>query len=468
MTILWTNKSAAEATGGKAQGNWQAGGVSIDSRTVKPGDLFVAIRGENFDGHDYVDAALKNGAAAVVVSENVAADVPAVIVSDTMKALEALGIYARARSVASVVGVTGSVGKTSAKEMLRIALSAHGETYATKGNLNNHIGTPLNLANLPTHTPFAIFEMGMNHAGEISALTRMVQPHVAAITNVEAVHMEFFDSLEAIAEAKAEIFEGLVMGGTAVLNHDNALYPQLVTRAKAQGITRIITFGEHAKADCRLLDYGAGESGCAIEASIYGEHYDYTLGAVGRHWAITSLLVLAVMHALELDIETTIDALAEFSELPGRGAIMSVPVQGGEALLIDDSYNASPAAMRAAFSKTAEVWKGSGGQGRKLAALGNMLELGATGPSLHAGLAADLTKHGFDRVFTAGDLMKHLHDALPAKLRAGHVSKASELLSIIQKELRAGDVLLVKGSHGSKMYELAGALQSTGEKKHAV
>ncbi len=259
MTILWTDKTASRATGGKSQGNWQASRVKIDSRGLEPGDLFVAIKGEHFDGHDYVAEALAKGAVAAVVSRVPAGVKPVslLIVNDTLKALEALGRYARKHCTAKVVGVTGSVGKTSAKEMIRLALSAHGKTYATSGNYNNHIGTPLNLANLPPATPFAVFEMGMNHAGEISHLTQMVRPHIAAITNVEAVHMEFFGSLEAIAEAKSEIFEGVGAGGTAVLNRDSPMYPVMARRAKERGIT-IVTFGEHEKADCRLIDYGAG------------------------------------------------------------------------------------------------------------------------------------------------------------------------------------------------------------------
>jgi len=466
MSILWTERSAAQATGGKTQGKWNATGVAIDSRTIKPGELFVAIKGENFDGHDYVEAAFKNGAVAAVVKDSGFGIQDSggnyVSVPDTLKALEDLGRYARSRSAAHIIGVTGSVGKTSTKEMLRLALAVHGNTYASVGNLNNHIGTPLNLANLPPEAQFAVFEMGMNHAGEIAHLTKMVQPHVAAITNVEAVHMEFFGTIEKIAQAKAEIFEGVEAGGTAIINRDSPMYPLLVTRAKERGL-KVASFGAHVKSDCRLVDYGAGISGCSVEANIHGATLNYTLGAVGRHWALTSLLVLAVAHALGLDAAKTSRSLSRFTELAGRGRVTTLAVGDGELFLIDDSYNASPAAMRAAFLKTAELWEASGRAGRKIAALGNMLELGDESPSLHAGLAADLK--GFDGVFTAGELMKHLHDALPPKLRAGHVAKAMELLPLLQKELRAGDIVLVKGSHGSKIYELAKALM---ENKNAV
>jgi UDP-N-acetylmuramoyl-tripeptide--D-alanyl-D-alanine ligase len=307
--------------------------------------------------------------------------------------------------------------------------------------------------------------MGMNHAGEIAALTRQVRPHVAAITNVEAVHMEFFGSLEGIAEAKSEIFEGLEPGGTAILNRDSPMYPVVLKAARAKGVKHIVTFGEHAEADCCLLEYRPVGNGCEISASIHGKDINYSLQAMGRQWAMSSLLTLATMHALGLDDAKTAKALAAFGELEGRGKV----VQIGDMALIDDSYNASPAAMRAAFLKTAEVWESRGKKGRKLAALGDMLELGKDAPALHAGLAQDMKNAGFDAVFTAGNLMKHLHDALPQNLRAGHAAKAAELLPLLQKNLRAGDILLIKGSHGSKMYELAKTLSTDeGEKKHAV
>ena len=461
MTILWTDKTAAYATSGKAEGLWEAWRVVIDSRSVQPGDLFVAIKGEHFDGHDYVKDALAKGAVAALVSrvpDGVALS-SLLIVEDALKGLEDLGRAARKRSLAQVVGVTGSVGKTSAKEMIRLALAAHGETFATSGNFNNHIGTPLNLANLPPTASFAVFEMGMNHAGEISHLTKMVRPDVAAITNVEAVHIEFFHSVEGIANAKSEIFEGMRSSGIAVLNRDNAYYPIMSKRAGENGVKNIMTFGVHEKSDCRLIQYQPAAKGCAIEASIFGKRLHYTMQAVGKHWAFTSLLTLAVTHALGLDDEKTAQALANFGELEGRGSMMVLVVPGGEAIMIDDSYNASPAAMRAAFAKTAEVWEGRGKKGRKLAALGNMLELGEQSAELHSGLAYDLERGGFDKVYTAGQWMKHLHEVLPAALRGEHVAQALDLLPILQKELRMGDVLLVKGSHGSKMYELVKKLK---------
>ena len=476
MTILWTNETAAAATSGKAQGApWQATHVEIDSRKVQTGDLFVAIKGDNFDGHDYVADALSKGAVAALVSRVPEGQdkAPLLIVGDALKGLEALGAAARKKTRAKMVGVTGSVGKTSAKEMLRLALSAHGKTYATNGNYNNHIGTPLNLANLPPDTEFGVFEMGMNHAGEISHLTKMVQPHVAAITTVEAVHIEFFGSVDGIADAKSEIFEAMTGEGFAIVNRDNPQYGRIAKQATEKNVKHIVTFGSHEKSDCRLVDYRATTEGCAITASIHGKHISYTLKAIGRHWALTSLLTLAVTHALGLDDAKTAAALAQFGELDGRGRIVKVTLSGGEIILIDDSYNASPAAMRAAFMKTQEVWESTGRKGRKFAALGNMLELGQDAVALHTGLVPDIERQSFDGIFTAGDLMKHLHDALPSGVRAGHVAQAMQLLPLLDKKLRAGDVLLVKGSHGSKIYELAKALMDsakpqTAGHKHAV
>lgn len=464
---LWDNKTAAAATGGKAQGTWEAKRVVIDSRTVQPGDLYVCIKGDRFDGHAFVSQALAAGASAAVVSHiptDVAPDANLLIVPDSFAALEDLARAARTASAARIVGVTGSVGKTSTKEMLRLGLAAHGETYATLGNLNNHIGTPLNLANLPASAKFAVFEMGMNHSGEIAQLTALVRPHVAVISNVEAVHLEFFESEAGIADAKAEIFSSMDKDSVGVLNADNRHFARL--RQAAPG--HVIACGTAQGADCQLLDYKTTRTGCAIEASIFGKPSYYTLGAVGKHWAMTSLMTLAVAHALGLNINITAHALESFQEPQGRGRLQRLPLADGEYVLIDDSYNASPAAMRTAFAKTAEVCASTGGQGRKLAALGNMLELGDTAPAMHKALAEDLIEHKFDAVFTAGELMQNLHDALPAAMRAGHAATSLELAPLVKAYLRPGDCLLIKGSHGSKIYQLAEALSDPKENKHAV
>jgi UDP-N-acetylmuramoyl-tripeptide--D-alanyl-D-alanine ligase len=367
-----------------------------------------------------------------------------------------MGIYNRKRSRAKIVGVTGSVGKTSTKEMLKIVLASHGRAYATSGNYNNHIGTPLNLANMPLDTQYAVLEIGMNHAGEISYLTNMVRPHVAMITCVEAVHLEFFENIHGIAKAKAEIFEGLDADGIAVINVDQPYFLNMPLTCAG----KTVTFGESEKADCRLMHYTPSSYGCEVVAEIDGQVISYDLSATGKHWAITSVSVLAVIKALGLDISRSAQALSAFSEVDGRGKVL----KKHGCLLINDSYNASPASMKSAFTKTDEVWQMNGKKGRKIAILGDMLELGEAAAAFHAELAQGLISAGFDKVYCSGELMQHLFDALPEHMRAGYSKKAMELLPLIQ--LKEQDVVLIKGSHGSKMYELADNLM--GELKNAV
>lgn len=465
MNTLWDAAEAAAATGGEAPGEWQAARVAIDSRRIQPGDLFVALRGENFDGHAFAAHALENGAAAAMVEkgaepEGVAAE-KLLVVDDCLAALNRLAAHARARAKAKIVGVTGSVGKTSTKDMLRLALSAHGETFASHGNFNNHIGAPLNLANLPPAAPFAVFEMGMNHAGEISPLTRLIRPHVAVITNVEPVHLEFFASVEAIADAKCEIFEGLEPGGTILLNADNAQFDRC---RKAAGSRRVRSFGRSGEADIRLLDCRIESGATLARVGLNGREYAVRLGALGEHFAYAALIALGAAEAFGLDIEKTIAALSAFREPEGRGGIAELPLPAGSCFLVDDSYNASPASMRAAFAKTRAFASDNPRASRVVAALGEMRELGPSAPKLHAGLAESLTEQGFDAVFVAGPLMKNLYDALPPSLRAGEADSAEALLPMLREALAPGDVLLVKGSHGSHMYRLASALR---EKAHA-
>ncbi|MEQ1789483.1 MAG: UDP-N-acetylmuramoyl-tripeptide--D-alanyl-D-alanine ligase [Rickettsiales bacterium] len=451
MSALWAVADAIKATGGTSENDWCAWRVEIDSRKVQAGDLFVAVKGDNFDGHDYVADAFAKGAIAAVVSRKLEISGNQLLVADTFKALDDLGKYNRNRSNAKIIGITGSVGKTSTKEMMKLALAAHGKTYATTGNYNNHIGTPLNLANLPLDAEFAVFEMGMNHVGEIAHLTNMVRPHIALITGVAAVHLEFFPSVDEIANAKAEIFEGLESGGIAIINADQHYFADIKYSK--------VTFGENEKADCRLLVYKPTISGCEVSAKIMGEGFNYTLAATGKHWAVISLSVLAVVHVLGLDVCKSAAALVGFAEVEGRGRVEKITVAGGQFLLIDDSYNASPASMVAAFVKTNEVWQAQGKKGRKIALLGDMLELGESSPEIHAKLAENLLEQGFDKVYTIGNLMKYLHDAIPPDLRAEHASSAVALLHALDGVFVADDVVLIKGSHGSKIYELANLLK---------
>ncbi len=466
--MLWNDRTATLATSGTANRSWQASRVVIDSRSVRPGDLFVAIKGERFDGHQFASEALAKGAVAAVVSRPLEAGASTLLVPDTLKALEDLGRAARARFNGRVVGITGSVGKTSTKDMVRLALAAYGETYATSGNYNNHIGTPLNLANLPPDIPFAVFEMGMNHAGEIAHLTRMVRPHVAVITTVEAVHLEFFESVDGICDAKAEIFEGVGEGGTAILNADNRYLNRLKMAAARQGISQVLTFGDSHEADLRLIAYQPTARGCDIDISASGDLLRTQLAAIGRHWARTALATMAVVKALGLDPAAAAKALPDFSEPAGRGRLSVIKARGGEATLIDDSYNASPASMRAAFAKTSELCEALGTRGRKVAVLGDMLELGSQEIAFHQQLAEDLEKYGFSQVHTSGARMKYLHDALPAAMRGEHVADPLQLEGLLAARLEAGDIVLIKGSHGSGMYRLAACFITHGDRSHAV
>jgi len=459
---LWTHDEAARATGGRADGAWTASGVSIDSRTVAPGDLFVALKGPSFDGHDYVAAALEAGTAAAMVHRVPAGVDPArlLVVADTLEALQALGRHARARATnARVAGVTGSVGKTGTKEMLTLALSALGSTHATRGNLNNHWGVPLTLARMPADTAFAVIEMGMNHAGEIAVLTRQVRPHVAVITAIASAHMAFFASEAAIADAKAEILEGVEPGGVAVLPRDSRHFRRLARAARAAGVGRTMGFGAHAEADARLLDLASDPGHQRVFMVCDGAPLGYPLGLDGRHWALNSLAVVAALRALVLpgtDVMPAVAALGRMAPLKGRGERREIPMQGGRVRLIDESYNASPVAVTAALETLALARPGPGG--RRVAVLGDMLELGPDGAALHAGLAASVLEHGVDLVHTAGPLMAHLHQALPTGRRGAHAPTSAALAPLVTASTRPGDVVMVKGSLGSRMSLVVGAL----------
>ena len=349
---LWTAKEAALATNGQAQGDWEAQGVSIDSRAVAAGDLFIALKGPSFDGHDFVADALGKGAAAAMVAklpEGLAADAPLLRVGDTLEALTALGQAARTRGQARFIGVTGSVGKTGTKEALKACLAAQGPTAASVASFNNHWGVPLSLARMAPDSAYGVFEVGMNHAGEISALTAILRPHVAIITTIAPVHLEFFDSVEGIADAKAEIFESMGADGTAVLNRDNAFYDHLAGKARAAGVGRIVGFGTAAGADLRLESCDLGELSSRVRAEVFGRHVDYELGLPGEHSVMNSLAVLGAIEAAGADLDRAMLELAKLAPLKGRGAREKVALPGGGQFeLIDDSYNANPSSLRAA------------------------------------------------------------------------------------------------------------------------
>lgn len=465
--IIWSAAEAAEAVGAsdrRTLGDWQASGVSIDSRTVRAGDLFVAIQGPNFDAHGFVADALARGAVAAMVShrpENLDPGAPLLLVDDTLAGLQALGRAARQRSTARIAAVTGSVGKTGTKEALYRALSRSAPTHASQGNLNNHWGAPLSLARMPRDCRYGVFELGMNHAGEIAPLSRMVRPHVAIITNVEPVHLEFFASLSRIADAKAEIFAGLEADGVAILNRDNAYFDHLEAAAKAAGVRRIISFGAHEKAQARLIGLAQHADCNCISADIDGQAVTYKVGAPGRHWAINSLAVLAAVRALDADLGLAALAMAEVTAPKGRGQRHHIVFGGDTLLVIDESYNASPVAMAAAIETLGAAALAP--HGRRIAVLGDMLELGPTAPDLHAALAPALVAAGVDQVFACGPNMAHLFDALPKPMRGTHRATSAQLLPRVVAAVRPGDTILIKGSLGLDMAPIVQALLGLGE-----
>lgn len=454
-TVLWTSQHAAAATGGHLTGppaGWTATGVTIDSRKVAPGDLFVAIRGPNFDGHAFVGAALAAGAAAAMVDhvpDGLSADAPLLLVpADTLQSMAALGAAARARCGARFVGVTGSVGKTGTKETLRHVLSAQGPTYATEGSLNNHWGVPLSLARLPASSAYGVFELGMNHAGELGPLSRQVRPDVAIVTTVEAAHLEFFSGVEAIADAKAEIFEGLGPNGVAVLNRDNGQFARLAAAAASHGLSHIWGFGCDDRADAHLLDCSLHATCSAVTAVVRGERLQYCLSLPGRHWVMNSLAVLLAVKALGADVAAAARSLSSLQPVKGRGTRKRIQAPQGAFTLIDESYNASPAAMAATLEVLGKIDPGAGG--RRIAVLGDMRELGDRADALHAALAEPLRAAQVDAVYACGPHMRALFDRLPETMRGAWTESSVDLAPIVTASVKGGDVVMVKGSLGSR------------------
>jgi UDP-N-acetylmuramoyl-tripeptide--D-alanyl-D-alanine ligase len=461
---LWTVAELVTATGGKFTGAVTAAltGVSIDSRSVSPGDIFVAIKGETHDGHDFVVAALKAGAEFAIVSratdEMRAAGPLLVVAEDPLRGLENMGRAARARSHAQIIGITGSVGKTSSKEMLRVALSQSGLTHASAASFNNHWGVPLTLARMPRQTAYGVFEIGMNHAGEITPLTRMVRPHIAVITAIAASHLGHFKSLEEIADAKAEIFLGVEPGGHAVINRDSPHFDRLAAAARAAGVAHIVGFGRNPRAEARLERAALHGDCCCITADILGETLIYKLGLPGEHMALNSLAVLAAVKLAGADLARAALALAAVRPAKGRGERQRLRIDGGEVLLIDESYNANPASVSAALALLAQSKPGKGG--RRIAVLGDMLELGDFGARLHADLAQPVDEAQVDVLYAAGSLMAHLWARTPASRRGAYAETSEGLRDALLSGLRAGDVVMIKGSLGSRMGPLAEAMRA--------
>jgi UDP-N-acetylmuramoyl-tripeptide--D-alanyl-D-alanine ligase len=470
---LWTKDEIAAATGARIGGGFaHATGASIDTRTLEPGDLYFAIKGEVHDGHDFVPAALEKGASAAVVSEDKAAAFSSdklIVVPDVLDAMRRMGAFARKRTNARIVAITGSVGKTGTKEAMRLALSRQGKTHASVASYNNHWGVPLTLARMPRETEYGVFEIGMNHAYEILPLTGMVRPHVAVITTIEPVHIEFFPSLWGIADAKGEIFSSVEPGGTAVINRDSPYFERMKAHALASSAGRVVSFGEHERADIRAERILVRPDQSIVEATVFGKSLTYKIGTAGRHIALNSLSVLAASHALGADLALVALSFAELKPPVGRGERTMLSIGDGEALLIDESYNANPASMRAALSNLGAVELDR--QGRRIAVLGDMKELGEKGSSLHEGLAEAIEANAIDLVFAAGPLMQNLVNKLPKAKVALHAETSAELVNAARAAIRPGDAVMVKGSLSMKMALIVKALKErygASETTHAL
>jgi UDP-N-acetylmuramoyl-tripeptide--D-alanyl-D-alanine ligase len=449
---LWTAEEIAKATGGKVAGDFAVTGISIDTRSVEPGDLFVPLVGAR-DGHDFIPQAVAAGATGVLAFKPV--DAPAVMVEDTFKALEALGVAARERAPQCKRGaVTGSVGKTSVTRAVEAGLRLAGKGHASVKSYNNHIGAPLTLARMPRDTERAVFEIGMNHADEITPLSRFVRPHAVAITTVGPVHLEnFADGEQGVARAKAEIFAGLEPGGIAVLNADNPWFEFLRAEAAKAGAL-VWSFGEAVGATARLTGFAVEGEGAIVSVELRGEALDFPIRQTGVHWGPNSLCVLLMLEALDVPRETALASLAVFAPIEGRGAEKTVRIEGGAFTLVDESYNANPVSMQAAL-KTLGARKVAG---RRVAVLTDMLELGESSDRFHAELADPIDRANVDVVFVAGVHMKSLWEALPPTRRGGYAEVTEKLTTTLAGAIRPGDVVMVKGSNGSRAGVLAGAL----------
>lgn len=452
MSALWTSADIAAATGGTASGNFNAFGVAFDSREVGGGDLFIALTGEITDGHKFLSDAFALGAAGALVSQPIAQ--PHVLVADTTSALDALGVAARKRTAAKIVGVTGSVGKTGTKEALAAALARanRGPAHKSVKSYNNHTGVPLSLARMPADTFYAVFEMGMNHAGELAALTQLVRPNVALITTIAPAHIEFFDSIEAIADAKGEIFQGLEPGGAAVIPFDSPYRDRLIDHAKPHAAT-ILTFGRGDGADVRVVDEVPTRDGTMLNVVLPGTDLNFTLSQPGEHWVSNSLAVLAVVKALGGDLAAAGLALSDMTGIAGRGAQHKIKLAGGEAILIDESYNANPTSMAATLAVL-----GATPAKRRIAVLGAMRELGSESDALHAGLAGDVLAANVDYALLVGSGIEPLAKALEGKLDFAHWPSADAARGSLQKILAPGDVILIKGSNAIGLGQIVTAL----------
>jgi UDP-N-acetylmuramoyl-tripeptide--D-alanyl-D-alanine ligase len=454
---LWTAQDALAATGGALRGeDWTCGGVSIDTRSIMPGDLFVALE-DIRDGHEFVVDAMARGAAACLISKPVQAPGPALKVDDTLTALRALGEAARDRSDAIRIAVTGSVGKTSVKEALAAVMRKLGTAHWSVKSYNNHWGVPLTLARMPEATERAVFELGMSAAGEIRDLSSLVRPHVGLITRIAPAHLEHLGTVEAIADAKSELFDGLAEDGVAIVPGDDPMAERITKHVQTSSAAFLLDFGIESAAAIRIVDFDTDAQGSRGRVNVMGVTVPFRLAASGAHWAWNAAAVFAACAASGLDARDVADALSDVDAERGRGQALTIELPGGgHFTLLDDAYNANPVSMAAAISSLAAVSPGP--DGRRIAILGEMLELGPQAAQLHADLATPLTEACVDAVYACGSLMRNLHDALPDSVQAGYSQSADEAFERLKSVIRPGDVVLVKGSNASGLHKIATAL----------
>jgi len=447
MTILWDSKTADAVMGGTSSHPWECSGISIDTRTLEKGDLFVALKGESGDGHIFLEEATRKGAAAALISNPGESSLPLLKVEDTLKALELLGVAARKRCSATRIAVTGSVGKTSTKDALKWVFKDQGLTHGSVSSYNNHWGVPLTLARMPQDTEFAIFEVGMNHTGEITPLSHLIKPQIAIITTVVEAHAAFFNSVEDIARAKAEIFEGMETGGVAILNRDNPHFDLLSQLAKDHSL-KVYGFGKSENANFRLLSWVGESEKSTVEAEIEGHRISYTLPVPGVHWALNSLSVLGAVSVVGADLKIAAESLATVEAPSGRGRRYR-----GEFTVIDESYNANPTSMRATL---AVLGKAEGK--RRLAVIGDMREMGDNSRTHHEDLLETLLENKIDLVFCCGPYMAHLYELLPDSIRGGYAPTSLELIPLVLQAIEPGDVVSVKASLGTRVKPIVDAL----------
>lgn len=453
MNFLWTVEEMVAAMHGRPLGVMPAGitGISIDSRSIQPGEAFFAIKGDRVDGHNYASIAVANGASLMVVNEAKLPalgrlTVPMIVVEDVLQAMGKLAMAARARSRAHIIAVTGSVGKTTTKEMLRQVLAPSGEVHAAVASFNNHWGVPLTLARMPASAEYGVFEIGMNHPGEITPLVKMVRPHLAVITTIAPAHLGNFKSVDEIADAKAEIFSGLVDGGLVLLNHDNPYFEYLERKAREADVYGIHSFGQHAKAEFRLAEFDGGAESSTVWAMMDGETREVLIGAPGRHIAENAMAALGVVRLLGANMDGAIEALANLAAVKGRGQRHRLRTPTGVLTLIDESYNANPASMRAAIAVLAAAQPH--GDGRRVAILGDMLEMGELSGELHGELSGPLLAAGIEHVWMAGPEMAALKAQLPESVSTIWFETTDELAAYALTAVHGGDVVMVKSSLG--------------------